>query len=85
MNPLLRTVHAVIEHNINQRSVDTFLHSNGIKAFALVKRVTGTPNNDARDYSVESVDNWHGYDSIVLSGALGFIRVALQPLFEVVE
>lgn len=84
MNPLNRTVHQVIEHSINQQSVESFLHSNGIKAFQLVKHVTGKAKSTLNDYSIENLDPHYGYDSIAIKGNLGFVRVTLEPLFQII-
>ncbi len=84
MNPLNRTVQAIIEHNIDPADVESFLCSNGIKAFQLVKRVTGKRVNCVYDYQIEKLDPWKGYDTIVIKGRKGFMRVALTPLFEII-
>lgn len=84
MNPLIRTIHEVLETDIT-RFDSLFAKSQGKKAFQLVKYVTGKDKSTANDYSVVNTPNWYGYDTITIKGKKGFIRLALTPLFEVKE
>lgn len=84
MNPLNRTVHQIIEHNVSQKDVESFLHSNGVKAFQLVKHVTGLKISKEHDYSCEIFKPYHGFDTYTLTGQKGFIRFTLEPLFQLI-
>jgi hypothetical protein len=85
MNPMLRTVHQILETNLPKKDIDSFLHSTGIKAFQLIKRVTGKYVSTKDDYLVEPHNPYYGYEAYVLSGKKGFVRFTLEPLFETLE
>jgi len=84
MNNIVRTVQDVIEvdllinKNIKVESLATK------KVFQLVKHVTGKNKNDHTDYVINNTDDWNGYQTVTIAGKLGFIRVALTPLFEII-
>lgn len=78
MNRLSRTVKEVIE-----QSPGISVQAKNKKAFQLIKYVTGKRISDYTDYEVTE-STYHGYDSLTIKGSRGFIRVALEPLFEVI-
>lgn len=80
MDTMLRTSHAVLEADVH---IGLCLdESKGLKVYKFVKYVTGKNRSTIKDYTLESVDNWYGYDSVILRGKMGFIRLALSPLFQ---
>lgn len=81
MDNITRTIHAVLEASCPLGlSLD---ESKGMKAFQLVKYVTGKARSEfIHDYNYETTDPWYGFDTLTITGKKGFIRVALQPLFQ---
>ena len=82
IDPLLRTIHRVIESNLKYIHVEMY---EGKKSFQLIKHLTGKKKSFATDYNCEKTDPWYGYETITISGKNGFIRVALTPLFQVID
>jgi len=82
MNPLNRTIKAVTETDLIIMSNDIMRYSPGKKLFQLVKHVTGQQVSKLTDYEV--IDG-KSPDDYFLSGQRGYIRVTLEPLFEVIE
>lgn len=66
MNPALRTIENIVEHNLHYCPNVT-----GKKLFQIVKYVTGKNKNDHVDYEIEKHNQYYG-----------FIRVTLEPLFQ---
>lgn len=82
MNPLTRTIENLVETNINGVDADTVAHK---KAFTAIKYVTGKSHSTINDYNVEKHNTYYGYDTIVISGQRGFMRVTLEPLFQLID
>lgn len=82
MNPLNRTIENIVETNIFTVNADML---KGKKLFQIVKYVTGKKLNSHSDYNVEKSGIWYRFDAFTVSGKLGFIRVTLENLFEVVK
>lgn len=80
MSPLSRTI-----HRIEVSSINLPFNMRVSKVFQLVKYVTGKSKNDHTDYSVENVDSVGGYDTILIRGLRGHIKVSLTHLFTLVE
>lgn len=76
---LIRSVHSVVETNIAGVDVSELQYE---KAFQFVKYVVKKKTDRAsfpnRDYTVEKVDSHYGYETIVLSGKKGFIKLTLE-------
>lgn len=84
MNPLQRTIHEIIETDIPNFPRPN-ISVEKLKAFQLIKYTTGKRRSDPNiDYSIEQVDSHYGYDSIIIKGKRGFIRVTLTPLFQII-
>ena len=81
MNPLQRTIHVVLETNIPDYPL-TLTEAKHKRVYQLVKYVTGKTVSQQTDYNYTPQNPWYGYDTITLLGQRGFLRVALQPLFQ---
>lgn len=79
MDPMLRSIHCVLETNLIVPIVN---EGKGLKPFQLVKYVTGQKNNKGYEYTVTNTDSWYGLDTVAIQGKKGFIRLVLEPLFE---
>jgi len=79
IDPLTRTVHEVLETNLVWQNA--FDNVNVKKAYTFVKYVTGKSKSDHTDYYTLS-GKYYGYDTLLISGQKGFIKLALRPLFE---
>ena len=78
MDSLIRTVHAVVERNVRtKRSIPE-----GKKLYHYIQFVTGKNNSRREDYHLISHENWYGYETIILTGKRGFVRLALTALFQ---
>ena len=83
MNQLLRTIKEGIETNLHAR-VFTLDKAQGKRPYQLVKYVTGAMKAHPSEYEITIVSNYDSYDSLVIRGRIGFIRVTLTPLFQIV-
>lgn len=81
MNPLNRTIENIVSTDCIGISADTV---KGKNLYQIVKYVTGKQRSDHTDYNVEQLDKYYGFDSYAVSGKRGFIRVTLEPLFQVI-
>ena len=79
MDNMLRTIHALIESNVLIYTNDPCARK---KVFQIVKHVTGKSKSDHTDYAINNTNDWNGYQTVTIAGKLGYIRVALTPLFE---
>lgn len=59
--------------------------SQGKRVLQLVKYVTGKSRNNHTDYECVKTPDYYGFETYTLKGSLGFIRIALTPLFEVIN
>lgn len=82
INPLTRTTIAVIETSLLW--FPSFDKARGKRAFQFVKFVTGKSKSSHTDYEILTSQHY-GYDTITISGNRGFIRLSLEPLFELID
>lgn len=78
MQLTIRTIENIVSTNTIGVNADMVINK---KVFQLVKYVTGHRKNNHFDYSIEQSGQWYGFDTVTVSGRLGFIRVTLEPLF----
>lgn len=81
MNNLTRTIKHIVETDILFSLVD----AEGKKAFQLIKYVTGKKTSNLTDYETINTDIHYGFDTITIKGKRGFIRIALEPLFQLIK
>jgi len=81
MNQLNRTIENLVSTNILGINADNL---KGKKLFQIVKYVTGKNKSDHTDYEIVKTNYWYKFDSVIVSGKKGFIRVSLEALFEVI-
>lgn len=82
INPMYRTIENIVSTNCVGVTADMV---KGKKLFQLAKYVTGKKKSDHTDYEIIKSNNWYNFDSYTLNGKKGFIRVSLEPLFQVIE
>lgn len=81
LNPMYRTIENLVETNCLGITADMV---KGKKLFQIVKYVTGKKVSKYSDYELTKMSQYYGYDSEVIKGTKGFIRVTLEPLFEAI-
>lgn len=82
LNPMIRTIENIVETNVIGVNGDNL---KGKKLFQIVKYITGkNANSQYADYTIENVNNHYEFNSVVVHGKLGFIRVTLEHLFEAI-
>lgn len=81
-NPMIRTIENIVETNLHGISSNNVT---GKRLFQIVKYVTGKNKADHTDYELNECNNYYSFDSYEVRGRKGFIRVTLEPLFQVVK